>query len=417
MRFETSAKIALGLITRNFDDPIPIIRFLQNAKSHGHTIDRVIVAYSHSRDETVLEDLQETVEIDLICVHRTDRLRKQMRLRGISPEAIEGMLAVPSWGRHREVPYGAYRNAVLFAALMADIDFLLFFDTDVEPRVLTGLEGTQAHWQEIDFVGTHLRSLVDEEVSATTSEYSGYYIIPPVTFPGMGDFLVGLGKGMALEYMEECNEHQCLNLGPITPGEPKPTDKPLGGNLGLDLRQAWRLAPFFSTIYSYSGLTVKGRGEDTLLGPAISNSGGRILDVDLWVFHDTYERFPVVPDIRRKPIRDRFYWACLGWIGRNPFLGWYLDRIGYLKTELQSETTLQRIGLEVGGEAAADHLQDARFKHLATAYEAAFAALPGTIDRYQRLIQGWQVLLQAIGRDRPPSELREAEEQDIRQAS
>ena len=164
-------------------------------------------------------------------------------------------------------------------------------------------------------------------------------------------------------------------------------------------------------------MTVKGRGEDTLLGQAVSASKGLVMDVDLRIFHNTYDGFPDVPDIRRKSIRDRFYGACLGWIGRNPFLSWYLDQMGHLKTDLRSETTLQRIGLEIGGEKTAAYLQDSRFMRLPAAFEASFAGLPDAIDRYERLIQGWGVLLGAIGRDRPPTELEDSEVSELRLAS
>lgn len=409
--------IALGLITRYFIDPEPVLRFLENARAHGHTIDRVIIAYSHKKDGSAVEEVEKQCPIDLLRVSDSHPLQEQMQQVGVSSASISGLLDLPDGGKEGEVPYGAYRNAVLFKALLDGIDYVLFFDTDVEPRVLTYLDGVDVGWHEIDFVGTHMRSLSKENVSATTSEYSGYYIIPPMSFPGLGELLTGLGKGMALEYMEDCHEHQCLNLGPVSPGTPKPTDKPLGGNLGLNLRQPWRLAPFYSTIYSFSGMTIKGRGEDTLLGQSISASKGRIIDVDLRIFHDTFEDFPDVPDVRKESIRSRFYWACLGWIGRNPFLSWYLDQMGYLKTDWRSETTLQRIGLEAGGEKAAEYLGDPRFIDLTAAFEASFAALPDTITRYQRLMEGWRALLLALGRDRPPAEKEDTDVRDLRLAS
>jgi hypothetical protein len=410
-------RIALGLITRHFDDPDPIFLFLDNASEHGHVIDRVIVAYSHSKDESTITAVNNRIKLDLLNVSSTSLLLEEMHRSGIAIEAIDALLELPDGGPDGEIPYGAYRNAVMFKAMLEGINYLLFFDSDVEPRVLTQLEGLDARWEVIDFIGTHIRSLAKEDVTATTSEYSGYYIIPPISFPGLGDLLDGLGKGMALEYMEDCKDHRCLNLGSSHPGLPRPTDKPLGGNLGLDLSQPWRLAPFYSTIYSYSGLTVKSRGEDTLLGQAISASGGKIMDVDLRIFHHTYEHFPVAPDIRKKSIRDRFYWACLGWIGRNPFLSWYLDQHGLLETDWRSETTLQRIGLEIGGEKAAVYLQDDRFKHLVPAFEASFAALPQAIERYRRLMRGWEALLYAIGQDRPPTEVEDTDIDELQLAS
>ncbi|MDF1501001.1 MAG: hypothetical protein P1P76_11075 [Anaerolineales bacterium] len=417
MTRHTQPTIALGMITRHFDDHKTILRFLKNAETYGHVINRVIVAYSHNKDEATVAEVEKRIPIDLLHVSDLHALREQMHQIGLASEAVVDLLVLPDGGESGEVPYGAYRNAVLFKALLDGIDYLLFFDTDVEPRVLTDLEGVDAKWQEADFVGSHMHSLTKEHVSATTSEYSGYYIIPPMSFPGLGELLIGLGKGMAVEYMDDCHEHQCLNLGPDSPGFPRPTEKPLGGNLGLDLRQAERLAPFYSTVYTFDNMTIKGRGEDTLLGQAISASSGQIMDVDVRVFHHTYEGFPAVPDIRKKSIRDRFYWACLGWIGRNPFLSWYLDQTGKLETDLRSETTMQRIGLEIGGEKAAAHLKDPRFKELVAAFEASSQALPDSIERYHRLMRAWRVLLAAIGREQPPRQVEDIDVSDLRLAS
>jgi hypothetical protein len=57
-------RIALGLITRHFDDPDPIFLFLDNASEHGHVIDRVIVAYSHSKDESTITAVNNRIKLD-----------------------------------------------------------------------------------------------------------------------------------------------------------------------------------------------------------------------------------------------------------------------------------------------------------------------------------------------------------------
>ncbi|MEA1977211.1 MAG: hypothetical protein U9N80_04865 [Chloroflexota bacterium] len=245
-----SSKIALGLITRYFNDPMPILRFLDNAMKFGHHIDQVIVAYSHGISQEAVVAVEERTGITVVEAYGDAHMRSRLLFAGLSADEVDGLLDVPGWPRSQEVPYGAYRNAVLIQALLDGLDFLLFFDTDVQPLVLTAIEGEKPVWQEIDFVGTHMLSLSEEHVIVTTSEYSGYYIIPPMSFNGLSDLLFGLGKGMALEYMEDCHNHGCLNLGPASPGPPTPTFKPLGGNLGLSLDSPRRLAPFFSTIYS-----------------------------------------------------------------------------------------------------------------------------------------------------------------------
>lgn len=386
-------RIAFGYITRYFNNPASILRFLRNAWRHDHRIDRVIIACSHGVDQGAVEFLRPRINVSLVHAWGDESLHARLREIGLGPDHASHLLDVPEWSTSREVPYGTYRNHVLIEAVLSGMDLLLFFDSDVQPRVLTAVEGDQCDWQEIDFVGRHMKTLSRSDVLATTSEYSGYYIIPPMQFEGLSDFLFGLGKGMALEYMEDCQFHRCLNVGPKKPGEPKPTDKPLGGNLGLSLDQIDKLAPFYSVMYDYRGRCIKGRGEDTLLGQALSSMESGIMDIDLHVFHDTYIDFPRVPDIHRAPIRERFYHACLGWIGRNPFMTWFMERSGLLETSFRAEIEQQRIGLRVGGEQAARALHDVRFAELSQAFEASYSALPLAIDRYHRLVESWEAFV------------------------
>ncbi|HUS84026.1 MAG TPA: hypothetical protein VMX56_02690 [Anaerolineales bacterium] len=399
-----NGKIALGLITRHLDDPAPILRFVDNAEKFGQSLDRVIVAYSHGVDPETVMSIEERINLTVVKASGDANLRSRLFATGLSAEEVDGLLDVPSWPRHQEIPYGAYRNAVLIQAFLDGLDYLLFFDSDIRPVVLTALRGDTPVWQEIDFVGRHMASLSEAQVAVTTSEYSGYYIIPPLSFDGLGDLLFGLGKGMALEYLEDCHEHGCLILGSASPGLPMPTDKPLGGNLGLSLDEPRRLAPFFSTIYSTQGRCIMSRGEDTLLGQTLSEFEGRMLDVDLLIFHDTYDEFPRIPDIHKMPVRDRFYRACLGWIGRNPFMTWYLDGLGRLATSFEAEINLQKLGLITGGERAAQFLDDPRFAKLSLAFDDSYEELPQAIDRYQRLMNGWEALLVTLEPEIAPRE-------------
>lgn len=390
------SKVAYGVIVRSLDDPTHIERFLTNAEAHHHPIDRVIVAASHGFNTRTVDVLRRRTELTLVDAYRDEELSDRLQNSGMLLEDIDHLLDYPHWSHAGEVPYGAYRNAVLVDAVLEGMDYLLFFDSDVQPRVLTALTDGQCLWQEVDFVGAHLDTLASSEVHVTTSDYSGYYIIPPLQFEGLSDLLFGLGKGMVLEYMEDCVSHACLNLGPEHRSDPIPTDKPLGGNLGLSLDRIGELAPFFSVLYDYNGLWVKGRGEDTLLGQALRYLEGAMLDIDLRLFHETYVDFPLVPDIRRAPIRDRFYRACLGWIGRNPFMTWFRDQAGALETSFAEEIERQRTGLRCGGKQAAVALGDARLARLSEAFEAAYAQLPDAIDQYQRLISGWRAFLDVV---------------------
>ncbi len=147
-----SSKIALGLITRYFHDPMPILRFLDNAMKFGHHIDQVIVAYSHGVKQEAVASIEERTGVTIVEAHGDANMRSRLLFAGLSDDEVDGLLDVPSWPRQQEVPYGAYRNAVLIQALLDGFDFLLFFDTDVQPLVLTAIEGKKPVWQEVDFI-------------------------------------------------------------------------------------------------------------------------------------------------------------------------------------------------------------------------------------------------------------------------
>ena len=277
MNYSGQSRVALGLIVRRLDDPAPMWRFLDNANKHGWQIDRIIVVYSHDVDWQVVEELRRKVNVDVVRAHGDRDLKEGMLALGLDGDDVEGLLDVPSWPCHNEVPYGAYRNAALFQALLSGVDYLLFFDNDVLPQVLTAHNDGRSSWQEVDFVGRHLEYLSRPDVVATSSDYSGYYIIPPMDFDGLSELLVGVGKELALDYMVDYEAHGCLNFGSESSGRIVSTNKVLGGNLGLNLRMVERLAPFFSTTYAIGERCVLGRGEDTLLGPAILKAEGQVL--------------------------------------------------------------------------------------------------------------------------------------------
>jgi hypothetical protein len=393
VNFPTSPKIALALITRHLDDPDLILRFVDNARRFRHPVDRVIAAYSHRLKASTITAVSQRIRIDILHAANDGGLRKRLRDGGLNERAVDDLLDVPSWVPHRQAPYSAYRNAVLLHALVEGMDGVIFFDSDVYPKVLTGVKDGRPSFRRVDFVGTHVSTLSKTRIVASTSDYSGYYIIPPMAFDGLEQLLTGLRKQKALDYVKSSGDHHCLNLGSPGPRHPRPTKKLLGGNLGLGLRHPEDLSLFYSTTYVFHGKCIMGRGEDTLLGRAIARSSRGIVDVDLPVFHDTYSGFPDVPDMCQEEIRTRFYQACLGWIGRNPFLTWFLDQAGELGVSFDDAIQRQRAGLQAGGPKAAQAFDDPRFADLSRAFEASLGELPVAIRRYERLMAGWNAFL------------------------
>jgi hypothetical protein len=390
------SRIALAHITRTLDDTAPAQRFLKNARDHGHRVERLIVAYSHGVDEQVAQTLRRQIQLDLVPTHGDSNLSRRLSDTGLQDHDINELLKVPSWRAWGEVPYGAYRNAALFTALLEGIDYLIFFDSDVWPRELIAIEEEGPLWKEIDYVDEHLTSLSLPGVVATSSEYSGYYIIPPMKFDGLDQLLIGLGKSTEPHCLARITDDGCLATS--QPGQMRtgPTTKLLGGNLGLNLRIPELLLPFYSSGYEFWGMYVMGRGEDTFLSYGLMEQGSEMIDINLPVFHDTFVNFPSKPRLQSPKVRDRFYNACLGWIGRNPTLAWRKSELGLLETGLEEEIERQRQGLRLGSRKVARYLSDDRFETLEDAFESSVAALPQAIVRYQSLMSGWTALQDAL---------------------
>ncbi|MBS3768582.1 MAG: hypothetical protein KGY75_10745, partial [Candidatus Cloacimonetes bacterium] len=114
------------------------------------------------------------------------------------------------------------------------------------------------------------------------------------------------------------------------------------------------------------------RGEDTLLGQVIADLGGEVIDINTKIFHDTFGNFPEVPDINNADIKRRFYYACLGWLGRNTFLNWYLKEKGKISEEkYQKDIRELRKKLVRGSYAFAKAYNSPKFKDLPEAYSVA----------------------------------------------
>jgi hypothetical protein len=156
------------------------------------------------------------------------------------------------------------------------------------------------------------------------------------------------------------------------------------------------LKPFYSTIYQFEHRWILGRGEDTLLGQAMSGADSIAVAIHMPVFHDTYGDFPARPDIRQQHVRDRFYNACLGWIGRNPFLLWFQEQLGITGIELEFELDHQREALAKGAPKAASQFNDPRFHRLPLALDASIANLQQSIAQYDMLLSGWDMLIQIL---------------------
>ena len=383
-------KISIAVITKDFISLEPVDEFLENATKYNHKIYSIIIVYSHDCDFRLVESLGKKVKVFLVKINDAPEIKEQLIKMGLSTENIEILINCSALKKHGLVPYGLNRNYALIKALLSGSEALVFIDTDVYPRVLIK-ENNEVKEKEIDFIGRHLEYLGEEEVIITTSDYSGYYIIPPMSFTGMKELLIGLQKEGAYEFLKNFDEHDCLNLDNDKNRKVFETNKILGGNVAIKLSALKELPPFFSTVYNVDSENVLSRGEDTILGIKLKKSDKKCIDIDTKIFHNTFGNYPEIPDIKRDDsIRDRFYYTCLGWIGRNPFLNW-------LKREdLEEVKNRQRKNIIIGSKAVASYLNDERFLILPEALETSYHNLGRVINEYKNTMMAWNDFIEKL---------------------
>ena len=382
-------KIALGMIIKNLTSDAILMRFIENAEKYGHKLDSVIVAYSHQLDPQVGRNINDKVPFIAVNIYDPHYCLDEFHHRGMSDDAIQALLQCPVDMRDGLVPYGYNRNIVVIEAMLRGMDILFFVDYDVDPSVLIKApEGLAS--EEVDFFGAHLEHL-NSGSQITTGEYSGYNILPPACFDGMEDLLHGLQKPEMFEYWQSSGTHRCLAVQPQV-REPKPCTKILGGNAAIRLSAFSALPPFFSSHYTLGRELFLCRGEDTILGIGIARSGTRCTDIGLNPLHDTYKDYPAEPDLKNDPrTQDRFYYACTGWVGRNPFLNHIRGN------EPEPARSFQREHLERGLRALAEYTGNPRYYSILRNFEISWDNLNRYIFEYEFVLNAWGEFLERIG--------------------
>ncbi|MZQ96113.1 MAG: hypothetical protein GT601_00320 [Acidaminobacter sp.] len=389
-------KIIFGMIARQLTDPGPIVAFLSNAARHQRKIERVIVSVSGEIDPTAVRAIEAHAPLEVIDLKRPVARMAELVGLGLTEAEASSLFAHSSFERSGRMPYGPNRNGVILAAIKAGGDVLFFADSDVSPLLLSGTPH-QHFFEEADVFGSHLAALTEPGlpmVGVTTSDYSGYYIIPPMSFEGLDIFLEGLQKEGALDFVRHSGKHHALTFDAGAARQPFSTDKILGGNVAMRLEIFRACLPFFSTAYNFEGTWWLTRGEDTLLGKSLAADGKwKVVDIDLRLFHDTFDNFPEVPDLLSdEGIRDRFYTTCLGWIGRNPILNALDGKDAAAISNRQIECLARSV------DAAAAYFGDDRFLKLPEAAKAALDQLPAALEAYDTLQRLWHKAVEGAWR-------------------
>lgn len=366
----------LGLIVKNLDQVKSLKAFLENGKKYGYVPKAVIIAVGEPSSEAVIAPLKKLCNLVVLPLYEKENsMALELLKMGASLDCVETLLVSAKPGQTL-IPYGQNRNQVLMKAMLLGLEALVFIDYDVYPyRLVRKEQGIEI--EEVNFFEAHLSHLNMPNVAVTSSDYTGYYIVPFMPKEHSEVFLSGLQKGP--------EQGTLVTQNPSEAAMVRTTTKVLGGNMALKLRSFERILPFFSTVYEVRGVTYLTRGEDTLLSLQMKdNEGFECLDIDLKIFHDTFGDYPKVPVLEDSEVlKNRFFYACMGWIGRNPFMNWLTGQ------DYEAQYKTQRTILEETAPQMAKQLNDERFLLLPEAIDAAYEALPHTIEAYHRFSESW----------------------------
>lgn len=385
-------KLAFGVICRDFDSISPYEEFLRNAAKHLFKIDNLIVVYEDQIDYDVVDHLSQYTKVLHYKPGSHSVILQQLKEFGLPEENIENILMNEIFDKYHFLPYGAHRNCVLIAALLNDIDYLLFFDTDTYPKILLNDSG---EFMEVNWVKCHLDHLYKRYTVATSSDYTGYFIIPPIyNYDYLDDLLFCVQKNP--EYYKSILPQNCIVVESNNTN-PSPTSKLLGGNLGFSLKELLNIPPFHSTFHFLEDEFIMSRGEDTMMGTAIFNHHSyEAMDIKTRIFHDTFDNFPEKPDVVKIENTKRFYRACVGWIGRNPLYNWYLYKLRMCEETPFYVFHKQKEKIDAVAQSAAEHFKYEKFLNLPVALEQAFSMLNVNIKIFMDVDQSWQVFLRRV---------------------
>ena len=383
-------RIAIGMIMRDFLSAKPLTEFLDNAEKYGHTINSVIVAYSNQMNPAAAKKLEGRTKLSCIRLQEISGTYKNLENIGLRHTTIRQLLFCPLADMYGLVPYGFFHSQVLLEAMFQDLDYLILVGSDIRPCVLEQTADGKISKREIDFIGAHLQSLA-KGADLTTSNYSGYSILPLVGFDGVEDLLWGLYREEMADFWKSISE-----LGGIivqksarskSKIKPVPTTKVFAGNLGIRMKTLSNLPTFFSPYYFHNQSPLLAGGLDSLLDLTKAQGSVQCVDIQTPVFRNTYGDYPQKPEMKFEAhVRDIFFSICTGWIGQNVFS----HRADSLSSD---EAALRKRMLTNASKSLFRYSADRRFLRLPEIQGTAEPWLPNMENQHRKAAEAWDELL------------------------
>ncbi|MEG0292530.1 MAG: hypothetical protein RR495_07260 [Anaerovoracaceae bacterium] len=231
--------------------------------------------------------------------------------------------------------YAGKRNAILYGAIDAGMDYLLFLDDDEYPVAVTKT-GDTCLWSGQEVVTEHIKQIKDADI--TNGHHCGYISpIPKINFNETlkeQDFAKFIGA-ISNDILNWDKVKNLMESGGVTYGDTEILSKKIkkeveeingckfisGSNLCINLRKPKRTFPFYNPPGA--------RGEDTFLSTMLEDR--TVIKVPCYTFHDGFDAYKHLLDgvlprelgsisAKSEHIVKRFYQACIGWVRYKPLL-------------------------------------------------------------------------------------------------
>ena len=406
--YSGSMKIGIGFVTGRKGFKHLFNTYVNNWNEHGfvedpETMIRLFVAYDLSYFGTKASDYK---LVDPLLARKLDGLsyfgatriaeeRRMLVREGVLDSVESSMLFGDG--------YGKKRNAVVWFAVRAGMDRLLFIDDDEYPVAVQ--RGNPVHWRGQSILGAHLFASPDADI--THGRHCGYISpIPKINFSSslteesFAELIGALSNDIVTW---ETIRKVVIGDGGVTyadpvivdgiPPEVVPSVKGMkfisGANLCLNLRRGGADSPFFNPPGA--------RGEDTFLSTCLEDK--RVLRVPAYTFHDAYLRYQsllhgVMPrrldpvDARDPNVVKRFAKAAIGWVRYKPLLTYVTDRSVFESTMESMESTFAKLGPGI-----ASYFKAEEFNLLLPELRRYRKKVPEHAEMFERTKEAWKKAL------------------------
>lgn len=401
-------KIGVGFVTGRKGFKHLFQTYVNNWNEHGLVEDhsmslRMFIAYDLSYFGTQASDYKRldpelSGKLDGISWFGSTRIddeRRRLVREGVLDSAESEML----FGQG----YGKKRNAVVWFAIRAGMDRLLFVDDDEYPMAVE--RGEPVHWRGQSVLGAHLFASPDADI--THGRHCGYISpIPKVKFDNTltEDKFALLIRALSNDIVSwETIRTVVIGDGGVTYADPAIVDGGLpmevesvngmkfisGANLCLNLNRGGADSPFFNPPGA--------RGEDTFLSTCLEDK--RVIRVPAYTFHDGFLRYQsllhgVLPkrleavDAREPSVVKRFAKAAIGWVRYKPLLTYVTNRTAFESTIESMEDTFRRIGPDLR-----DYFKADEFTRLLPELKRFARKVPEHYELFEQTKDAWKKAL------------------------